>query len=327
MRHLAPGLASLAAGCLAIASAAGAAFAAGACYLPVEIEADQAIRLRVELKIVGDLCRDRSYEIFSDRNRDTLAAYEQILGEHLARGAAGPGEAASDFPSSSLSNSDVAAYVRGLEKTAGEIAAQSANFCAEAFDTMALFGGMRPADLLAYAAAKADAVKQDYALCTAPALPEVPDPPARVVPTNARAEPTPPARPAESKAEPPTPLALPAERKAVGPTALFQPAERRGEAPLSVGDTPLARLLTAADRQLLRDATQQTLETVRSGQVVGWRGGSNSGTVVADRPFINVQSQWCRRFQQQILLEGAMQRGDGVACRRPDGFWEIAPQQ
>ncbi len=73
MRHL-----SLALSVLALAGVGEAA--ATTCYLPSEIEADQAIKLRAELKVVGEVCKDPSYAIFSDRNRDTLAAYEQILG-------------------------------------------------------------------------------------------------------------------------------------------------------------------------------------------------------------------------------------------------------
>jgi hypothetical protein len=287
MRHPARGLASLTGGCLAAAAIASLALADGACYLPVEVEADQAIRLGIELKIVGKICRDASYESFSQRNGDTLAAYEQILGEHLARNDAGPGDA------------DVAAYIKNLEKTAGESAVKSASFCADAFDTVALYGGMHPADLLAYAAAKAEAVKQDYALCTVPAPPaEAPGPAPPIVTTNVPAEPAP----------------------------LSRPLESDEEAPLAVGDTALARLLSPVDRQLLHDATQRTLETVRSGQMVGWRSGRNGGTVVATRAFLNPESQWCRRFEQQVILDGTTRRATGLACRRADGIWEIAPQ-
>ena len=106
-------------------------------------------------------------------------------------------------------------------------------------------------------------------------------------------------------------------------------AQLRKQDPAVWGDPTVLAMdkLDPADRQLLRDATQQTLETMRSGQVVGWRGGRNSGTVVAQRAFFSAELRWCRSFEQQVIIGGTTRRNAGVACRRPDGVWEIAPQQ
>jgi surface antigen len=271
---------------LLLASAADAA-----CYLPAEIEADQAIRLGVELKVVGEICKEPSYAAFSERNHDTLAAYQEILAEHLGResGAA-----------------DVASYLARLETDAKERAARSPSFCAEAFDLVATAGGMRAEGLRVYAAAKADAARRDYALCSAPdgSTPREASPldaaPGKEVPT-------------------------------VTASAAPAPAHSGGadedDLVTALAATSLARMLDPADRQRLKETTQQTLETAGPGQTVGWRNpfSRNAGTVVAAGPFKNAGSQWCRRFEQSIMVEGQMRRGGGTACRRSDGSWEIEP--
>ncbi len=314
MRHL-----SLALTVLALTGSGGAA--ATNCYLPSEIEADQAIKLRTELKVIGEVCKDPGYAIFSDRNRDTLAAYEQILTEHLVRGDAG---------------ANAASYAKGLEKAAMERAAQAPGFCADAFDTVTLFAGMRPPDLHAYAVSKAETAKPDYALCSAPAPVDATPgnvPPlvsASVAPEPAGAAPTSAVAAAASvalapsapvAAAPPTAVAAPSS------VALPSPASAEEDIRPSLGDAGLARMLNRANRLRLMETTQQTLESARSGQLLGWRDpASNSGgTVVAARAFQNAESQWCRRFEQSVVVSGEIRRAGGVACRRPDGIWENVP--
>jgi hypothetical protein len=34
---------------------------------------------------------------------------------------------------------------------------------------------------------------------------------------------------------------------------------------------------------------------------------------------------YCREFQKQIIIDGKVERGYGVACRQPDGSWKIQP--
>ncbi len=280
---------SFASAALLIAFAAEAA-AAGSCYLPEEVEADQAIRLRTEMKVIGDLCKEPSYAAFAERNRDTFAAYEQILAEHLARDAAGDGPPT------------VAAYIAGLEKEAADRAAQSPSFCAEAFDLVALAGEMRPSDLRVYAAGKATTARSDYEACADPAgtpsKEAAPRHPAPVVTASSAAP-------------------LPAQPAGADDDDLL----------VSIANSDLARMLDPADRRRLHETTQQTLETAGPGQLVGWRNpfSRNAGTVVAARPFKNAAAQWCRRFEQAIYVSGETRRVDGTACRRADGSWAIEP--
>ena len=307
MRHLA--LASVA----VAAALAGDALAA-ACYLPAEIEADQAIKLRAELKVVGEVCKDPSFVAFSDRNQATLAAYEEIVTEHLARAGAG---------------SDLAAYLKGLEKEAMEHAAKSPSFCADSFDTVALVGEMRPADLHAYAASKAEIARQDYAMCSTP-VPREATPRSKPPIVSASISPEAPAA-APPSASPPAamvpPPAAPSSAPAVASAEPAPPAAVDEDVRPLLGDASLARMLNRADRRRLIDTTQRALETGQPGQVLAWHDPwrSGGGTVVAAPAFQNAGNQWCRRYDQSILVAGEVRRGGGTACRRQGGIWENEP--
>jgi surface antigen len=316
MRHLT--LASIAVAATVVGNAVAAT-----CYLPAEIEADQAIKLRAELKVVGEVCKDPSFAVFSDRNQATLAAYEQIVAEHLARSSAG---------------SDVGAYVKGLEKEAMEHAAKSPSFCADSFDTVALVGEMRPSDLHAYAVSKAETVRKDYAICSAPVPREAAPsgkPPivsASVAPDPPSAAPTP-ASSAAATASPPAAIASPrpaapaSSPASVASTASTSPAVVEEDVRPLLGDASLARMLNRADRRRLIETTQQALETALPGQALSWHDQwrSGGGTVVAARAFQNAGNQWCRRYDQSILVSGEIRRGSGIACRRQGGIWENEP--
>jgi len=301
MRHLA--LASVA----VAAALAGDALAA-ACYLPAEIEADQAIKLRAELKVVGEVCKDPSFTAFSDRNQATLAAYEEIVTEHLARAGAG---------------SDLGTYLKGLEKEAMEHAAKSPSFCADSFDTVALVGEMRPADLHAYAVSKAEIARQDYAMCSTPA-PREAAPRSKPPIVSASISPEAPASPPASMVPPP---AAPSSAPSVASIEPAPPAAVDEDVRPLLGDASLARMLNRADRRRLIDATQRALETGQPGQVLAWRDPwrSSGGTVVAAPAFQNAGNQWCRRYDQSILVAGEVRRGGGTACRRQGGIWENEP--
>ena len=337
MRHLS--LASIAVTAMVVGSAAAAT-----CYFPAEVEADQAIKLRAELKVVGEVCKDPSFAIFSDRNQAALAAYEQIVAEHLARGSAG---------------SDLGTYVRSLEKEAMEHAAKSPSFCADSFDTVALVGEMRPSDLHAYAIAKAETARKDYAVCAAPVPREAApgskpplvsasaaaDAPS-TAPAPASRSPAPASSPAAAASAPaamaarpvvpalppaavasPRPTAPASSSSSVASTASTSPAVVEEDVRPLLGDASLARMLSRADRRRLIDTTQQALETALPGQALSWHDQwrSSGGTVVAARAFQNADNQWCRRYDQSILVSGEVRRASGIACRRQGGIWENTP--
>ena len=110
--------ASVASIALVLASLAGTGMAAP-CFLPTEIEADQAIRLRTSLLIVSQQCKDPTYSRFIERNGDTLAAYEQLLQERFERDR-GPDA--------------LATYLTQIESAENERAARTPSYCADAFE-------------------------------------------------------------------------------------------------------------------------------------------------------------------------------------------------
>jgi surface antigen len=270
---------------------------AAPCFLPAEIEADQALRLRADLMVIGVHCKDPSYTRFIERNQDTLSAYEQILGERFER--SGPDAAA-----------NLQAYLAQLERQSKARAEQSPSFCADALELVETGNTMRPDTLRTYASARAEAARQTYAVCTEPN-----SPPATAVAT---------AQPSV-----PPPIVNPPD---TAPPAISAPAASPGggEDDVLVTElvgTDLARMLDPVDRRRLQEVVQQTLENGVSGQVAGWRNpfSRNNGTVVASRAYRNASGLWCRGVEQSITVSQETRRGRGTACRRPDGFWDIQP--
>jgi len=133
--------------CVSFGAAALLAATVGAtaapCFLPAEIEADQAIRLRAELMIVGLQCKDPSYGRFVERNQDTLAAYEQILGERFVRAGADAAD-------------NLQAYLAQIEQQSKARAEQSPTYCADALELVATANTIRPDTLRTYASARAE---------------------------------------------------------------------------------------------------------------------------------------------------------------------------
>jgi surface antigen len=283
---------------IAVVIAAAASAAAAPCYLPAEAEADQAMRLRADLKVIGEICKDPSYGRFLDRNRDTLAAYEEILTERFAR------------DSTKSAETSLRVYLTRLENDARLRAAESASYCPDAFDLVASTSFMRPDELRSYAALRAEASRRDYASCTQPTSP---------APSSATVT---------AALTPPLsllPAPPPAIQAALTETARGDADEDGLVAGLATSD--LARMLDPADRQRIREVTQQTLETSVSGQVMGWHNpfSRNAGTIVAARAFPNAAGEWCRGIEQSITVVRETRHGRGTACRRADGRWEIQP--
>lgn len=91
-----------------------------------------------------------------------------------------------------------------------------------------------------------------------------------------------------------------------------------------VGNT-IGRQLDVYDRRLAYQSTQYALESMRSGSAVEWRGpGSGAfGTVVPRPAFQNQLGQYCREFQETVVIGGQQQSAYGTACRQDDGQWRI----
>jgi surface antigen len=82
--------------------------------------------------------------------------------------------------------------------------------------------------------------------------------------------------------------------------------------------------LDRGDQAALHQTTQTALETAPANQALPWRNpnSGNYGTVIQGAVYQN-QGQYCREFQQTLVVGGQQQQGDGKACRQPDGSWKV----
>ncbi len=82
--------------------------------------------------------------------------------------------------------------------------------------------------------------------------------------------------------------------------------------------------LDRADQAALSQSTMHALETAPPNQALPWRNpnSGNYGTVTPG-PVYQASGQYCREFQQTIVVGGQQEQGYGRACRQPDGTWKI----
>jgi surface antigen len=83
--------------------------------------------------------------------------------------------------------------------------------------------------------------------------------------------------------------------------------------------------LDQADVPVYNSTTQRALETAPAGKTLPWSNPQtgNSGTVIPSAPYQNPNGQYCREYNQTIVVGGKKQSGHGTACREPDGSWKI----
>jgi surface antigen len=83
--------------------------------------------------------------------------------------------------------------------------------------------------------------------------------------------------------------------------------------------------LDRADMAYYDRTSQQALESAQPGQSLPWRNpeSGNSGTVTPSSYYQTANGQYCREYQQTITIAGRAERGQGTACRQPDGTWQI----
>ena len=82
--------------------------------------------------------------------------------------------------------------------------------------------------------------------------------------------------------------------------------------------------LDRADQLAAQRNTQQALETAPTGQVVRWQNpdNGNSGYVRPTRTY-QTAGQYCREYQQTVIIGGREEQAFGKACRQPDGQWKV----
>jgi surface antigen len=87
----------------------------------------------------------------------------------------------------------------------------------------------------------------------------------------------------------------------------------------------VGKSLDRADRQAMERTTQSSLETAPSGTATSWRNpdSGNYGTVTPQPAYQTSGGEYCREYQQTIVVGGETQSAYGTACRQPDGTWRI----
>ncbi|HUY68540.1 MAG TPA: RT0821/Lpp0805 family surface protein [Alphaproteobacteria bacterium] len=90
------------------------------------------------------------------------------------------------------------------------------------------------------------------------------------------------------------------------------------------------RLGNTVDESDRRQATQaeQRAYTAPVGQQITWNNpqNGNSGTITPIRDGHAQNGEYCREFQETIVVGGQQKQGYGTACQQPDGSWKIVSQ-
>ena len=86
----------------------------------------------------------------------------------------------------------------------------------------------------------------------------------------------------------------------------------------------IGRSMDDVDRMKAERAYSQA-STAPIGQTIAWDNPNtgNSGTVTPIREGTKSNGEYCREFQQTVVIGGEQKDAYGVACRQPDGSWEI----
>lgn len=84
-------------------------------------------------------------------------------------------------------------------------------------------------------------------------------------------------------------------------------------------------MLDDQDKRTAAMTTQRALETAPSGKTTTWTNpdSGHTGTVTPVRTFQEASGQYCREFEQTVMIGGQRQKSYGTACRQPDGSWQI----
>ena len=88
----------------------------------------------------------------------------------------------------------------------------------------------------------------------------------------------------------------------------------------------VGQMLDQRSRQIQAETVSRTLETAQSGTTTSWVNpdNGNRGTVTPLRTFRGQDGNYCREFQQSVVIEGQSQQLTSTACRQPDGSWRTA---
>jgi len=86
----------------------------------------------------------------------------------------------------------------------------------------------------------------------------------------------------------------------------------------------IGRTMDEVDKQKAENAYKQAA-TAPVGETITWSNpdSGNRGSVTPTREGTSSSGAYCREFQQTVIIGGKEEQAYGVACRQPDGAWEI----
>jgi surface antigen len=86
----------------------------------------------------------------------------------------------------------------------------------------------------------------------------------------------------------------------------------------------IGRTMDEVDKQKAEGAYKQAA-TAPVGETITWSNpdSGNRGSVTPTREGTSSSGAYCREFQQTVIIGGKEEQAYGVACRQPDGAWEI----
>lgn len=87
----------------------------------------------------------------------------------------------------------------------------------------------------------------------------------------------------------------------------------------------IGRSLDRADRIAMGQNAQYSLEYNRSNETTSWHNpdSGNSGSLTPVKTYQDNSGQYCREYQQTVVIGGREEQAYGTACRQPDGTWMI----
>ncbi len=87
----------------------------------------------------------------------------------------------------------------------------------------------------------------------------------------------------------------------------------------------IGRHLDAKDRAEMERAAQYALESGPSNEPYPWKNpdSGHHGSITPQRYYRTAEGQYCREYQQTVIIGGRQEEAYGTACREPDGSWRI----
>ena len=83
--------------------------------------------------------------------------------------------------------------------------------------------------------------------------------------------------------------------------------------------------LDNADKAAMKQSAQYSLEATKAGHTSNWSNpdSGNSGSVTPTKTYQTAAGEYCREYQQTVIIGGEPQEAYGTACRNADGTWRI----